>query len=171
MPGHAGTVGGAKISEQTMPRFKLITDVHLLLVRDERLLMLRRFNTGYEDGNYSLVAGHLDGDETAADAMVREAMEEAGLDIDPGSLTLGHVMHRKSDDERLSLFFRTGSWSGEPTNREPHKCDDLAWFALDRLPVNTVPYVTAALGHALSGRAYSEFGWRTDERPPFPASN
>ncbi|MGD8997230.1 MAG: NUDIX hydrolase, partial [Anaerolineae bacterium] len=44
-------------------RFKLVSAVHLFLVRDGQVLLLRRSNTGYEDGNYSVVAGHLNGDE------------------------------------------------------------------------------------------------------------
>ena len=66
--------------------FRLPVAVHLLLVKDDRILLLRRYNTGYEDGNYSVVAGHVDGGEQLKSAMVREAREEAGLDISPSNL-------------------------------------------------------------------------------------
>jgi len=32
-------------------RFKLVSAVHIFLIRDGKVLLLRRFNTGYEDGN------------------------------------------------------------------------------------------------------------------------
>jgi 8-oxo-dGTP diphosphatase len=142
-----------------MARFKLIPEVHLVLLRDEKVLMLRRFNTGYEDGNYSLIAGHVDGGETFRAAMAREAAEEAGLEIGVDGLRLVHTMHRKSDEERLSLFFVAESWSGEPVNTEPHKCDDMRWVALSDMPPNTVPYVRVALSLIARDEAYSEFGW------------
>ena len=55
--------------------------VHLLLVKNDRVLLLRRYNTGYEDGNYSVVAGHIEGGEDLKTAMIREAREEAGIEI------------------------------------------------------------------------------------------
>lgn len=145
-----------------MGLFKIIPEVHLILERDDQFLLLRRYNTGYEDGKYSLVAGHVDGGETFAAAMAREAWEEAGLQLAGSQLELVHTMHRLSDTERLSLFFRASDWQGEPRNVEPHKCDDLSWFKRQALPDNMVPYIRAALRHYDQGKPYSEFGWTAD---------
>ena len=99
-----------------MRRFTLIPEAHLLLFADDRILLLRRCNTGYENGNYSVVAGHIDGGETAREAMSREAIEEAGLVVAPEALSLCHVMHRRAEDERVSFFFTAARWTGEPRN-------------------------------------------------------
>ncbi len=145
-----------------MARFRLIPEVHLLLFRGAQTLLLQRANTGYADGLYSVVAGHVDGGEPARKAMCREAREEAGLLIEPADLHLCHVIHRRSDDERLSLFFTTPRWEGEPRNLEPHKCSDLSWFAQDALPAAMVPYVRHAFAQVRQGRVYSEWGWAPD---------
>ena len=142
-----------------MELFRLVPEVYLLLMEERRILLLRRYRTGWEDGNYSVVAGHVDGNEPARAAMVREAREEAGIDIRPDALLLRHVMHRRSDRESVGFFFVCRTWSGEPVNREPHKCDDLRWFPTGALPPNTVPYVRQAIACGLAGRPYSEFGW------------
>ena len=149
-----------------MPRFRLIPEVYLLLLDRDRILLLRRCRTGYEDGNYGLVAGHVDGNEPASTAMVREAAEEAGVTIAPAALELCHVMHRRSDRESVGFFFRCRSWSGEPYNREPHKCDDLRWFPTAALPGNTIPYIRRAITLSLAGRPYSEFGWQAPRLAP-----
>jgi 8-oxo-dGTP pyrophosphatase MutT (NUDIX family) len=91
--------------------------------------------------------------------MSREAMEEAGLSIRPSDLTLVHTMHRRAEEERLGFFFRAERWTGEPVNREPHKCDDLGWFPIDGWPEATIPYICEALRHVLAGEPYSDFGW------------
>jgi ADP-ribose pyrophosphatase YjhB (NUDIX family) len=140
-------------------RFKLISTVHLFLMRGEEVLLLRRFNTGYEDGQYSVVAGHLDGGEMVKAAAVREAREEVGVEIAPADLQVVGVMHRKSDDERIDFFLTAHAWSGEVRNAEPDKCDDLGWFGVDALPENTIPYVRRALDNYRRGTWFDSFGW------------
>lgn len=141
-------------------RFKLVSAVHLFLLRDERILLLRRFNTGYADGSYSVVAGHLDGDEAIKTATAREALEEVGIKITPTDMEVVGVMHRKSDDERIDFFVTARRWSGQISNREPHKCDHLAWVPLDNLPDNLIPYVRRAIDNYRHGMWFDSFGWQ-----------
>lgn len=140
-------------------RFKLLGAVHVFLLREGEVLLLRRVNTGYEDGNYSVPAGHLDGGEEVKAAAIREACEEAGIRIDPADLAVAGVMHRRSDEERVDFFLTASRWSGEIANTEPHKCDELAWFPLDRLPANVIPYVRRALENVRRGVWFDSFGW------------
>ena len=140
-------------------RFTYIGSSYLFLIKDDSILLQRRFQTGFEDGNYGVPAGHLDGNETAREGCAREIKEEIGIDIDPEDLEVVHVMHRKKEDERIDFFMTTSKYSGEITNCEPHKCDDLRWFKLDELPENIVDYVKAAIEHYRNGITYSEFGF------------
>jgi len=140
-------------------RFKLVSAVHLFLIKDDKILLLRRFNTGYEDGNYSIIAGHLDGGEEIKTAMIREAKEEAGIDIANEDLSVVQVMHRLSDDERIDFFLQASKWSGEVKNMEPDKCDHLAWYPIDNLPDNIVSYVKRAIKNYGRNSWFDSFGW------------
>jgi 8-oxo-dGTP diphosphatase len=142
-----------------MARFKLVPESHLLLVRDERILLLRRRNTDYEDGKYSVVAGHMEDGETAREAICREAREEAGIELAPDDLEFAHVVHRADRGQRVGFFFSARCWRGEPRNMEPHKADDFRWVPLDALPDDMVPYVRRAIELWRAGRCYSESGW------------
>src|SRR3989338_6065202 len=139
--------------------FLFIPEVSLLLIRDGRIFLLRRQNTGYEDGKYCFVAGHKEKGETARQAMVREAKEEVGIDVCEEDLSLVHFMHRSTEGhERAAFFFTTSSYGGEPHNAEPEKCSECGWFSLGRLPA-MIPYMRSALDRYSHGEVYSEFGW------------
>ena len=141
-------------------RFRMPVAAHLFLLQGESVLLLRRFNTGYEDGNYSVIAGHLDGEEALKQAMIREAREEAGITIEPANLQIVGVMHRKfANGEAINFFLTAREWIGEVTNTEPHKCDELAWYPLNRLPENVIPYVRQALENYQQGIWFESFGW------------
>ncbi|EJL46265.1 hypothetical protein BAG01nite_11350 [Brevibacillus agri] len=145
--------------------FTMPVAVHLFLVRGNEILLLRRYNTGYEDGNYSVPAGHLDGNEEVKTAAIREAREECGIEIAPSALSLVGVMHRRSTDERIDFFVAATSWQGEIVNAEPDKCDELVWADLDQLPDNVIPYVRQAIANYRRNKWFDSFGWELPAAP------
>ena len=138
-------------------RARFPTTVHLFFLRANEILLSRRFNTGYRDGEYSVPAGHLDGGESVIEAGCREALEEVGVGLQPGDLVFTGVMHRIEDEERVDFFFAVRAWPTEPYNSEPEKCDDLRWFDIEALPENTVPYVRQAIQNHLHDKRFDEF--------------
>ena len=141
-------------------KFKLIPEAHVFLMNgNDEVLLLRRYKTGYEDGKYSVIAGHIDGNEEVRSAAIREAREEAGIEIRLSDIEVVGVIHRKDEDERVAFFLTASSWSGNIVNAEPHRCDDLSWHSIRDLPPNMVPYVRRAIENYLNGRFYDSFGW------------
>lgn len=160
---------GSSAEQPRSTRFRVIAAVHILMLRGHQVLLVRRANTGYEDDNYSVVAGHLDGGEDVITASAREAFEEVGIHIQPAALRVIGVMHRNAegphDDERVDFFAAATDWTGEPANCEPDKCHELRWADLEDLPINTVPYVRRAIDNYRHGVWFDSFGW-TNPRPP-----
>ena len=130
---------------------------YLVLIRDGKLLLSKRGHTGYQDGKYSMIAGHVEDVETVWEALVREAREEAGLYLDPGGLRMAHVMHRQDVDREYVDFYIASDTKEEPRNLEPEKCDGLDWFDRNGLPDNVIPYVRSAIESINRGEAYSEY--------------
>ncbi len=142
-------------------RFKALVAIHILFMKENEVLMLRRKNISL-DGLYSLVAGHLDGGERAIDAAIREAKEEVGVDIGPDDIDMSTVCHcysRLNDKEFVQFFAICRTWKGEIINNEPDKCADLKFFPIDQLPKNTVPYIRSGIEKTTQGVKYYEYGW------------
>jgi 8-oxo-dGTP pyrophosphatase MutT (NUDIX family) len=143
-------------------RFALVPAIYLFLLREGRVLLLRRRGTGFADGRYGPIAGHMDGGESVVAAAAREAREEAGVDVAPADLEVVGVMHCQGDDvhrEYVLFFLVARRWAGEPSNREPEKCDDLAWFPLEALPENTIGFVRRALEDRPRGVWFESLGF------------
>jgi len=142
-------------------RYKLIPEVCFVYIKDGKLLLGRRTNTGWNDGKYCTPAGHAEDGETIAEACAREAYEEAGVRVDAKDLKFVHVQHRwNGDHARIGFYFMPTVDVGEPQNMEPEKCDDFGFFPLDNLPQMVEPF-RAALDAIKRGEYYSEFGWET----------
>lgn len=142
-----------------MIRASFPATVHLLFICRGQILLARRFNTGYRDGEYSVPAGHLDGNETVIAAGIREAREEIDVTLEPNNMAFSSIMHRIEGEERVDFFVRVHRWQGEIVNVEPDKCDDLRWVSLDALPDNTIAYVRRAIENHLNEISFDELGW------------
>lgn len=146
-------------------RYQLIAAVYIVLIKDGKILLLQRANTGFEDGNYSFPAGHLLPGESVRDGAIREGMEEIAVVLESEDLTVVHTMLRKKKStdpdvgDRIDFFVEANHWAGEPKNAEPHVCDNIAWFPLDQLPENTIPYIRQAIDCIRRRQPFSEFGW------------
>lgn len=146
-------------------RFRVKVGVFLFLFLEEKILLLRRFQTGVEDGQYVVPMGGVQEGETPTQALVREAKEEANITISSDDLYFCHAMYRRHTQPdgyqfyQLDLFFECRAFKGEIKNMEPHKCDELAFFDFNNLPEKISPFIARALKAFKEKQNFSEFGF------------
>ncbi|MFF1907242.1 phosphotransferase [Kitasatospora sp. NPDC058218] len=144
------------------PRHQEPVDVHLILRRDGAagagVLLSRRAGRVYAAGLWHLPSGHLDGPhEDAVQALIREAKEETGVDIDPADVRHAVTVHHRSPGggARVGVLFEVRRWSGDPRIMEPAVCDAMGWYPLSSLPSPMVAYCRAGLDAYLAGRQFA----------------
>lgn len=141
-------------------RHKFFSAALVFLIKGGQILLMRRLNTGFEDGNYSLPSGFVDAGETASQAAAREAKEETGVNIQAKNLIFAHAMFRKgAGGVWADYFFECQVWTGQPRIMEAKKCDHMHWFSLNSLPDNLAPFARQAIECYKNKIYYSEFGW------------
>lgn len=88
-----------------------------------------------ESGKWEFPGGAVEFGETLELALVREVKEEYGFDIEVQEL-LDVVNHIIPDEKQhwVSPTFLCRVKSGTPRILEPHKCDEIGWFALVEIP-------------------------------------
>ena len=123
-------------------RYQSKVAVFLILTREEngikQILLQQRCNTGYMDGQYDMAcSGHIEKGESMAMAVVREAMEEIGIQIQEKDLKMVSLIHPYEQDY-VNVFFETQTYKGIPEIKEKEKCDDLQWFDIEKLPENII---------------------------------
>lgn len=134
-----------------------LTVFTVLMNEKNEILLMRRSNTGFGDGNYALPGGHVEPHETIPDAARREVMEEVGVRVKHTEIR--GVVHSNVDKEYLHFVAvaKHGDWSGKPRNMEPDQCDDMTWVPWGQWPANTLPCIRIALDNIPAGTFFGEY--------------
>lgn len=133
---------------------------YVLLKRDGKCVFVKRANTDWRNGYYGLPAGKVEKNESFLAAAVREVKEEVGVTVKQTDLVQVLTNHRKEEGtEWVDVVFAAKSYEGEPFNAEPNVHSEIAWFALEDLPENTIPSLRYMLEQIVAGSRYSEYGW------------
>ena len=140
--------------------------VHMILTQDDKILLQKRKGSKLWPGYYALPAGHIDEGENQFDAMVREAKEELGIELDPKDILKSYVVLRRNYFEidgkilapYIDYYFELDKWTGTPTIMEENKCDELIWADPKELPYPFVNYE----GDFLDDRTIQTYDCLTD---------
>ncbi len=140
-------------------RFSVKITVGLLLINNGKILMMKRKNTGYMDGMYAFVAGHVEEEESLKQAMVREVKEEAGIDIKEQDLEFICGIREKSHCRYINFFFKTDKYEGTPKIMEMDKCEKLEWIDIDKIPENTIEAEKRAIKNYINKLYFDEYNF------------
>ncbi|MBR5369982.1 MAG: NUDIX domain-containing protein [Bacilli bacterium] len=122
--------------------------VHMLIIKDNKLLVQKRKGSKLWPGYYAVPAGHIDEGENQYDALIREAKEELGIVINPENIINSYVVLRRNffeiDGKRLEpyidYYFEINEYEGTPKIIEEDKCDELIWADINNLPEPFINY-------------------------------
>ena len=142
--------GDTSIVADVAPRRRVVVDVILLLMRNGRILLRERANTGYGDGAYEPPSGELADRETIVETAIRVA-SAAGIAVDGENVSLAHVMHDVSGGGRIAFFLSVSGWTGQPAS------PDVCWFPVGDLPTNMLDRARVALRNYADGMRFSTY--------------
>ena len=143
--------GDTTIAAEVQHRRTVVVDVILLLMRNGRILLRERVNTGYGDGAYEPPTGQLADQETIVETAIRVASAEAGIAIRAANVSLAHVMQDVSGGGRIAFFLTVSGWQGEYTS------PDARWFPVGNLPTNMLDRSRVALRNYAEGMRFSTY--------------
>ena len=144
-------VGDTAIAAEVQHRRRVVVDVILLLMRNGRILLRERANTGYGDGAYEPPTGELADRETIVETAIRVAAAEVGIAIQAENVSLAHVMHDVSGSGRIAFFLTVSGWQGECTSAGAR------WFPASNLPTNMLDRSRVALRNCAEGMRFSTY--------------
>jgi len=143
-------------------KFEIRCAVHLFLIVDNKILVEKRCNRDYCDGQYNVIASHILGGEDAITAIIRTAKTEVNIEIRPEDLEIVQVMHQNSEGvEYINYFFRSNKYYGEINNNELEFCEKLEWVDFKYPIENMMEYINIAIKNYIENyhNKFTFYGW------------
>jgi 8-oxo-dGTP diphosphatase len=125
--------------EITMPRPNDVgVGTALIVLNEKQEILLGKRKGAHRAGHWCCPGGWIDRSDTStSDAVIREALEEAGLTVH----IVSHLGWTTEDHPELGVrtitlyhFAEPDHWEGEASVMEPDKCEEWGWFPLNDLP-------------------------------------
>lgn len=147
-------------------KFELRCAVHLFLIKDNKILIEKRCNREYCNGQYGVVASHILGGEDAVAAIIRTAKTEVDIIVKPEDLEIIQVMHHNSEGiEYIHYFFKATEYYGKVNNNEPLYCEKLEWVKFEYPIKNMIEYINEAIKYYLvdKNNKFTFYGWNKNK--------
>ena len=133
--------------------------VILIVEKENKICLLRRFNTGWNDGKYAVMGGHVEDGEDPVNAVIREAKEELGITVEKENLT--QVFTLGCSPDHIYIYFKCNKYLGDAKINEPDQCDDVQFFDINNLPTNIIEQDKLALDCIYNKKdiTYASYGY------------
>ena len=141
-------------------KFKIKCAVHLIIIKDGKILLQRRNNPNkYAYRMLGMPAGHLEQGENVYQALKREMKEEIGIDVISSEIV--QVMNLNSDTDVFDMYFFVCNYDGEIKNNEKDNFESLEWYDIHSDIKDLMPYQKYALSKYLESKdnKFTIFGW------------
>jgi 8-oxo-dGTP diphosphatase len=144
--------------------YKIPAYVGIILKKENQVLLVQRHeNSKWMPGYWNFPGGLLEENETLTAAAAREIREEVGVIVNPTNFTFSHIIQVHANISKLQdilgAYFITEQWDGAPTNCEPDKHSNVAWFDLNDLPEQMTEHALLAINSLKTKTCYYEDGW------------
>ncbi|KKW12935.1 MAG: NUDIX hydrolase [Candidatus Gottesmanbacteria bacterium GW2011_GWB1_49_7] len=133
--------------------------VHAIVEMDGKLLLEKRTGDLLESGKWSLPAGFLNRDETAAQCIVREVKEETGWESEVISLFRINTNPNRPHEDRQNIAIEFLVKPIKKTGEPDHESSKVEWIPIEKL----IPLDEFAFDHGQTIGLYLTY-----RKTPFP---
>jgi 8-oxo-dGTP diphosphatase len=108
--------------------------VDILIINNNKILLVKRALRLIEGGKYGLIGGYLDRDETIIEGAIREVKEETGYNINIiGLLRIKNKPDRDGEDRQIISFVFVAE-ALDKVGEADDESTEVTWFDLNNLP-------------------------------------